>query len=90
MSKDEPIFHQYHSKDGMCTLMFTEQEVDVLIQILNFANSAASVLSNQEMKPPGSLKNAAKMNRLASDAKELLRIVSISVTIGEPVTGERH
>jgi len=84
--------HLFHSKDGICNLQFTEVEIDALLQVLNFANTAAVVLGHQEIvsKTPGSIKNAAKMNRVASDSKELMRIVSTSIAIGEPVSDEKN
>ena len=82
--------HLFHSKDGVCTLQLTEVEIDALLQVLHFANTAATVLGHQEMKTPGGIKNAAKMNRVASDSKELMRIVSTSIAIGEPASDEKN
>ena len=88
MTEENDTPNLYQSKDGICNLQFTEIEVDALLSVLNFANRAAVVLGAQEMKTPGGIKNAAQMNRVASDSKELLRIVSTSIAIGEPVSDE--
>jgi hypothetical protein len=72
------------------TIQFGDLEVDALIEVLKFANTTATMLAQQELTKGGTIKGAALMNRIASDSKELMRIVSLSVDIGEPETNEFH
>lgn len=70
-------------------LQFSKAEVEALIRILKFGNSAAAILALQESQK-GTPQNAAKMNGLAADSKELMNIVISSVSIGEPENDEKH
>lgn len=75
------------SNNGICVIHFTPVEIEALLSVLQLAKTAASMVAQQEAAKN---KNSNQMTRLASDANELMRIVSDSVGIGEPETEEIH
>jgi hypothetical protein len=76
-------------EDGVCHLLLTEPEIEVLLNVLQLAKTAAIVLAHQE-QTKGTPAASTKMTRMASDANELMRIISESVRIGEPTSEERN
>jgi hypothetical protein len=70
-------------------LQFTKNEITALIKVLEFANSAATIVAMQESQK-GTPAGASKMNGLAADSKEIKSIVLQSIYIGEPETDEIH
>jgi hypothetical protein len=85
MAKKNILIHG--DEDGVCHLLLSEPEIEALLNVLQLAKSAATVLAQQEVVK-GTGQGAAKMNRMASDANELMRIIAESVRIGEPVSSE--
>ena len=87
MVKKNPLIQV--DEDGVCHLLLTEPEIEALLNVLQLAKSAATVLAQQEVVK-GTGQNAAKMTRMASDANELMRIVAEYARIGEPLSEERN
>jgi Trp operon repressor len=85
MAKRNPLIHG--DEDGMCHLLLTEPEIEALLNVLQLAKSAATVLAQQEVVK-GTSAGSAKMTRMASEANELMRIIAESVRIGEPTSAE--
>jgi hypothetical protein len=77
------------TQDNMVNIALSEPEIKALLDVLQLAQSAARILANTEMAK-GTATAAARMNRVASDANELMRIIAESARIGEPLTEERH
>jgi hypothetical protein len=88
MAKINPLIKG--DEDGTCHLLLSEVEIEALLQVLQLAKTAATVLAHQEMVKGTGSQGASKMTRMASDANELMRIIAESVRIGEPINEERN
>jgi hypothetical protein len=62
-------------------------EMKALMEILDFAHRAATVLAHQELIKGSGAAGASKMASIARDAKELHYIIAKNTDIGDPVSG---
>jgi len=76
-------------KDGFCNIQLTEKEIQALLDVLKFANSAASIVAQQELTK-GTPSGAVQMNRYANDSKVLMALIAASLQIGEPEPDQVH
>jgi predicted Rossmann-fold nucleotide-binding protein len=77
-----------NSEKGFMNLQLSDIEMEALLQVLHFAKSAAGMLSQQAITQGIITTDALKMQRFASDAGELLKILHESIKIGEPKSHE--
>ena len=77
-------------KQEIVSLPLHSYDMEDLLEVLDFANRAAILLAHSELQKGTGITGAAKMNRLARNAKELSVLVSKHVNIGEPESGEVH
>jgi hypothetical protein len=56
-------------------LKLSELEMEVLLKVLSFANTAAVVVQDLEQKK-GKQEDSEKMAAIASDSRELIRIIT--------------
>lgn len=79
------------TKNGCANLMLSEAEITAMLDIFLFAKSAAALLAQQQLNlGPTGIESATRLTRMASDAKELMRIVTVSLEVGEPETDDKH
>jgi hypothetical protein len=63
------------SDKNKTTLKLSELEMEVLLKVLSFANTAAVVVQDLEQKK-GKQEDSEKMAAIASDSRELIRIIT--------------
>ena len=74
------------SKSENITIHLSEKEISILLDILYFSQTAANVLSHEEMKKGGSIAVAQRMTRISRDASTFYKIFFTHMDIGEPPT----
>lgn len=67
-------------KNPKTVVKLSDLEMEVLLQVLAFANTAALVVQNLEIERKSDPKDIQKMAGVASDAKELIRIITTQTT----------
>lgn len=78
-------------KDGMANIALSETEIRVMLDIIQFAKNTAIILAQQQMALGATgIDSATKLTRMASDAKELMKIITVSVEVGEPKDDAKH
>jgi len=73
--------------DGMIDVKLTEDELESLLDVLDFSYSAAKVLAAQEIVKGTSLA-AQRMQRISSASKTLHKIFIENLDIGQPDNDE--
>lgn len=63
-------------KDGKITVKLSELETEVLINLLNFASTAAQVVKSIELERDKESKDIPRLSMYSADAKELIRIIT--------------
>ena len=67
-----------------------DDDIECLVEILNFAGRAASVLAHQEIQKGTGVKAAAKYNRMSRDAEDFAENLVKHISMGEPTDGQIH
>lgn len=88
MSEDK-VKNLIQPEVDMINIAFSLPEIEVLLETLSVARSAATILAKTELTK-GSAAGSTKMNKVAAHANELMRIVSESARIGQPESEERN
>lgn len=68
----------------------TTEDMEAIIEIMNFANTAAAMLAHQEITKGSGYAAAAKYNRMARDAQEFSALMVKHLDVGEPEDGQIH
>lgn len=76
-------------KDGLCNIQLTEYEIQALLELLKFANSAANIIVQQEATK-GSPSGAEQISRYINDSRVLMALIAGSLEIGEPDPEQIH
>ena len=83
MKKTDEVKKKIENSDDLVNLQLTSSELEVLLDIFEFTNSAARLLASQEVVK-GSMPAARRMERLSKYAATLHKTVVEHIVIGEP------
>jgi len=65
-------------------------DIEVLIELLSFADRAALTLATQEIKNGSGIASAARFNRMSRDAQDFMAVLTKHIDVGEPTDGQVH
>lgn len=74
------------NKKEIITVSLSRSEITTLLETLHFAQQAASVLAQEELKKSNGIKTAQKMKNIVENSSTLYKIFYLNFDIGEPPT----
>ena len=71
-------------------IAMTNHDMEALIELLNFANTAAVMLAKKEMTDGFGISAATKFTRMSTDAQDFVNTLVDHLSMGEPTDGNVH
>jgi hypothetical protein len=74
------------NKNTIHSFQMDELYIEALVELLLFASSTAATLAKHEHSNGKNSENLVKLNRMVSDANDILQLFKTSIDIGEPAS----
>ena len=72
------------------TLVLALEDINSIVNLLEWTSGIASVLAQQELLSSGSADNVTKYKLYAAQADKVVEYMKTSVKVGEPTDGNLH